>query len=67
MAHENTKSKDVLNVYNTAMDDIARKISSSQERLDLRIDSWNNISEKRQQYCIQKATEDCKLVCDVIA
>ena len=58
---------DILNVYNTAMDEIARNTSSSREPLDLQIESWNNISVKQQQHCIRKATEDCKLVCDVIA
>ena len=66
-SHGNTITKDVLNVYNTAMDEIARKASSFREPLDLRIESWNNISVKQQQHCIQKATEDCKLVCDIIA
>ena len=49
------------------MDEIARKASSSREPLDLRIESRNNISVKQQQHCIQKATEDCKLVCNIIA
>ncbi|CAB4028800.1 Retrovirus-related Pol poly, partial [Paramuricea clavata] len=38
-----------------------------QKPLDLQINSWNSISVKQQQHCIKKATEDCMLVCDVIA
>ena len=45
VAYGNTKSKDVLNVYNTAMDDIARKTLEN----------------------LEKATEDCMLVGNVIA
>ena len=67
VAYGNTESKDVLNVYNTAMDDIAGKTSCSREPLDLQVNSWNSISVKQQQHCIQKATEDCMLVCNVIA
>ncbi len=67
VAYGNTESKDVLNVYNTAMDDIAGKTSCSREPLDLQVNSWNSISLKQQQHCIQKATEDCMLVCNVIA
>ena len=48
VAYANTESKDVLNVYNTAMDDIARKTACSREPLDLQVNSWNSISVKQQ-------------------
>ena len=49
------------------MDGIAKKMSCSREPLVSQINCLNNISAKQQQYWIQKATEDCRLVCDVIA
>lgn len=52
----------VLDVYNTAMDEIARKISSSRQPLDLQTNSCG-----KRQHCIERATQDCKILCDVIA
>lgn len=65
MPHQDTK---ILSAYNTAMDEIATKVSvSPREPLTSHLSSWENSTSAQRQYYIQKATEDCRLVCDVIA
>ena len=64
--YQSTDGKEVLRVYNTAMDEIASKISSEREPLTSQLDSWEKVGATQQQHYIQKATEDCMLVCDVI-
>ena len=49
------------------MDEIASTISSAREPLTSQLDSWKKSTAAQRQHCIQKATEDCMLVCDVIA
>ena len=64
MPYQGTK---ILSAYNTAMDEIATKILSPREPLTSHLSSWENSTSAQRQYYIQKATEDCRLVCDVIA
>ena len=65
--YQNTDSKEVLGAYNTAMAEIASKVSSKRESLTSQLESWDKSNATQRQYYIQKATEDCMLVGEVIA
>ena len=60
-------NREVLSTYNKAMDEIATEISCERASLNSQLDSWEKSNLTERQYFIQKATEDCMLVCDVIA
>ena len=65
--YQHTDSKEVLGSYNTAMAEIASKISSERKPPTSQLESWDESNATQRQHYIQKATEDCMLVCEVIA
>ena len=65
--YQHTDSKEVLGAYNTAMAEIASKISSEREPPTSQLESWDKSNVTQRQHYIQKATKDCMLVCEVIA
>lgn len=67
MPCHNTNNTELLSAYNTAMDEIARKIPSEREPLTSQLECWEKSSAAEQQHMIQKATDDCMPVCNVIA
>lgn len=60
-------SRESLNTYNRAMDEIASKVAVERKPLTSQLDSWERSTAEKRQYYIQKATEDCMVVCDGIA
>lgn len=64
---QNPDNTELLSAYNTAMDEIASKIPSEREPLTSQLECWEESSTTEQQHMIQKATEDCMLICNVIA
>ena len=46
------------------MDEIASKVAVERKPLTSQLDSWERITAEKRQYYIQKATEDCMVVCD---
>ena len=49
------------------MDEIASKVAVERKPLTSQLDSWERSTAEKRQYYIQKATEDCMVVCDGIA
>ena len=49
------------------MDEIAGKVAVERQPLKSQLDSWERSTVEQRQYYIQKATEDCMVVCDGIA
>ena len=49
------------------MDDIACEVAAERKPLTSQLDSWERSTAENKQYCIQKATEDCMVVCYGIA
>ena len=60
-------SPESLSAYNRAMDEIAGKVAVERKPLTSQLDSWERSTVEKRQYYIQKATEDCMVVCDAIA
>ena len=49
------------------MDEIASKVAVERKPLTFQLDFWERSTEEKRQNSIQKATEDCMVVCDKIA
>ena len=49
------------------MDEIASKVVVERKPLTSQLDSWERSTAEQRHYYIQKATEDCMVVCDGIA
>lgn len=60
-------STESLSAYNRAVDEIAGKVAVERKPLTSLLDSWERSTVEQRQYYIQKATEDCVVVCDGIA
>ena len=60
-------STESLSAYNKAMDEIASKVAVQRKPLTSQLDSWDRSTVEKRQYYIQKATEDCMVVCQGIA
>ena len=62
-----SESTESLSTYNKAMDETASKVAVERKSLSSQLDSWERRTAEKRQYYIQKATEDCMVVCDGIA
>ena len=62
-----TSTVETLGTYNSAMDEVSSKISCTRAPLNIQMESWEKSTAEQRQHCVQKAIEDCMLVCDVIA
>ena len=49
------------------MDEVARNIPHKRQPLPSQLVSWEESSPAQRQFYIEKAVEDCMLVCNVIA
>ena len=58
---------EILGTYNAAMDEVARNIPRKRQPLPSQLVSWEESSPAQRQFYIEKAVEDCMLVCNVIA
>lgn len=63
------QSSDILDIYNNAFARLSvetevGKVAPLESRLDSK---WENTSKKDQNTCIERATEACRVVCEVIA
>ncbi|CAH3133217.1 unnamed protein product [Pocillopora meandrina] len=58
---------EILGTYNAAMDEVARNIPRKRQPLLSQLVSWEESSPAQRQFYIEKAVEDCMLVCNVIA
>ena len=57
----------ILGTYNAAMDEVARNVPRKRQPLPSQLVSWEESSLTQRQFYIEKAVEDCMLVCNVIA
>ena len=55
---------ETLSAYNRAMDEIAGKVAVERKPLTSQLDSWERSTVEKRPYYIQKATEDCMVICD---
>ena len=58
---------EIHGTYNAAMDEVARNIPRKRQPLPSQLVSWEESSPAQRQFYIEKAVEDCMLVCNVIA
>ena len=58
---------EIIRTYNAAMDKVARNIPRKRQPLPSQLVSWEESSPAQRQFYIEKAVEDCMLVCNVIA
>ena len=58
---------EILGTYNAAMDEVARNVPCKRQPLPSQLVLWEESSPAQQQFYIEKAVEDCMLVCNVIA
>lgn len=61
-------TENIICVYNSAMNEIANHITGEKHRpLDSQLKTaWDKCSKQEQKNCVEKAKEDCLLVCKVI-